>query len=117
MLEMAKKDILPAIYAYTDHLAKGLVNKSKLGIPQPSQHKLLSRLAALADEVSGGIDALEGALASLSGIEALADRALFYSRDLRAAMDSLRHAVDEAEAVVARDYWPYPSYTDILFYR
>ena len=117
MLEMAKKDILPAIYAYTDHLAKGLVNKSKLGIPQPSQHKLLSRLAALADEVSGGIDALEGALASVSGIEALADRALFYSRDLRAAMDSLRHAVDEAEAVVARDYWPYPSYTDILFYR
>ncbi len=117
MLVMAKKDILPAVYAYTDRLSEGLVRKMKLGIPQPSQHKLLSRLAALADEIAEGIDALESAYAEANAVSALADRALVFSRDLRDAMGNLRRAVDEAEMLVAREDWPYPSYTDILFYR
>ncbi len=117
MLDMARKDIIPAVLAYTDHLAEGLVRKDKLGIACECERALVKKLSALCDRMYDACATLEKAAAEAAEISAHADRALAYSRDVRAAMAALRAAADEAEADTARDYWPFPSYSDILFYR
>ena len=117
MCDMTRKDILPAMRAYSDTLAEGLVRKMKIGIEDASEHALCARLVALCGEITDRERALVAATEAAATTAPLAARALAYSRDVRAAMASLRAAVDEAEGLVAREYWPYPSYTDIFHYR
>ena len=118
MLDMAKKDILPAILFYADSLAAGMARRKKLSVSTISraEKETLSRLTAIGDEIYDAIAALEEKAAAAAATENLAARALAYSRDVRAAMTALRTAADTAEALVSRDIWPFPSYTDILFY-
>ena len=73
-------------------------------------------LTELGDELYSCIETLEEKAMLAAGTESLSDRALRYSRDVRDAMKNLRKIADRAETMVARDYWPFPSYTDILFY-
>ena len=117
MLEMTGKDILPAVIAYTSHLADGLLKKQSLGLACTAEGGLVKSLSDLADRIAAAADALKRAVKKARANEGHAARAQAYSRDVRAAMAKLRSLVDEAEVKVGREWWPYPSYTDILFYR
>jgi glutamine synthetase len=117
MCDMARKDILPAIRAYADTLAEGLVRKLRLRIEDGATRALCARLVTLSAKITDREKALAAAIESATAVPTLADRALAFSRDVRAAMAALRAAVDEAEGIVAREAWPYPSYTDIFHYR
>ena len=117
MLEMTGKDILPAVIAYTSHLADGLLKKQSLGLACTAEATLVKSLSDLADRIAAAADALKRAVKKARANEGHAARAQAYSRDVRAAMAKLRSLVDEAEVKVGREWWPYPSYTDILFYR
>ena len=98
-------------------MAEGLVRKQKIGIDDESTRALCARLVTLTGEITRAEEALSAAVATAAATATLADRALAFSRDVRGAMGLLRAAVDEAEGIVARDAWPYPSYTDIFHYR
>ena len=117
MLEMTGKDILPAVIAYTSHLADGLLKKQSLGLACTAEGGLVKSLSDLADRIAAAAEALKRAAKKARANEGHAARAQAYSRDGRAAMAKLRSLVDEAEVKVGREWWPYPSYTDILFYR
>ena len=117
MCDMARKDILPAVRAYADTLAEGLVRKLRLRIEDSTTRALCARLVTLAGKITEREKALAAASERAMAVPVLADRALAFSRDVRAAMADLRAVVDEAEGLVARDAWPYPSYTDIFHYR
>ena len=118
MLEMAKKDVLPAVLSYTDSLATGMARRKELFAAAVSRAETeqLTLLTGLGDELYSCIGTLEEKVSAAIATENLAARALAYSRDVRGAMAALRTAADKAETLVARDWWPFPSYTDILFY-
>ena len=117
MLEMTAKDILPAVIAYTSHLTDGLLKKQSIGLACVAETELVKSLADLTDRIAAGAEALKRVAKKAGATGDHAARAQAYSRDVRAAMAKLRAAVDEAEVKVGREWWPYPSYTDILFYR
>ena len=116
MLDMAQRDIIPATLAYTDRLAEGICRKEKLKVACAAERKILAKLTALTDEMYAACESLEEAAARAAEITSHAERALAYSRDVRAAMAALRTAADAAELETARDYCPFPTYSDILFY-
>ena len=117
MLEMTHKDILPAVIAYTSHIADGLLKKQSLGLASAAENELVKSLSGLTDRIASAAETLKRTVKKAAANENHADRAQAYSRDVRAAMAKLRAAVDEAEMKVGREWWPYPSYTDILFYK
>ena len=117
MLEMTERDILPAVLAYTDHLAAGLANKKSLRLPCRAETALADTLCTLSDEIYAAAETLKAEMKKAAALEDMAARARAYSDNVRGAMAVLRAAADQAETKTASDYWPYPSYTDILFYR
>ncbi len=117
MLVMARKDIIPAVLAYTNRLAEGLYRKEKLLIASDSERALIIRLSGLVDDMDKACRTLEQAMAKAAAMGNPAEGAMAYSQDVRAAMAKLREAADMAEAETARTAWPFPSYSDILFYR
>ncbi len=117
MLDMAKKDILPSVSAYVRELTDTALSKKALSdtIPCDVEIELAEKLSKLNVCFSKKIAALEEALIKakdVEGVQALAD---FYQGTVFAAMSELRAVGDEMEVNVSSDYWPYPSYGDMLF--
>jgi len=117
MLEMAKRDILPAVFAYESELESALASKKQLGLDISCDARLsvankLSETAALAYEKVGELDR---AMADKHGFEESIDEALYIRDRILPIMQELRSAVDELETMVSSKAWPYPSYGDMLF--
>ena len=117
MLDMVKKDIMPAISAYTRKLADGLNAKNACGIGLCTDYEagILSRLCALLGEISACSDALEAELDRAKAIADIQGAAEYCKDKVIPAMEALRAAVDEAETCTDRNAWPYPSYSDLLY--
>ncbi|MCQ2435703.1 MAG: glutamine synthetase III [Clostridia bacterium] len=117
MTEMVKKKILPAISAFTADISRAASDKTAfLAVADTSyERKTVGELSAL----SGKIYALVGTLsADLDKVGKIADsyeRARAFCDIVVPEMDELRRCVDSAEEVTSADYWPYPSYGDLLF--
>ncbi len=117
MLDMSKKDILPAVSAYVRELTDTALSKKTLSesIPCDVEIELAEKLSKLLSCFARKITALEEALIKakdIEGVQALAD---FYQGTVFAAMSELRAVGDEMEVNVSSEYWPYPSYGDMLF--
>ncbi|MGN0551092.1 MAG: glutamine synthetase III [Acutalibacteraceae bacterium] len=117
MLDMAKKDILPAVLAYTRELADTANSKKALSadIPCDVEEELLKKLSGLATCFSKKIEVLENSLLKVKDIEGAQELADYYQQEVFAAMQELRAVGDEMEINTSADYWPYPSYGDLLF--
>ncbi len=114
MSDMARHDIYPAVSAYAKELARTASAKAKLGF-DPSEKKLLSHLCFLTDSFYANIEKLDRAVAGAEKItdkKALAD---YYRTEVISAMNDLRADGDALEYITAADYWPYPTYGDMLF--
>ena len=118
MLEMARKQLLPAINSYMSEVANTAA--SKLAVSESlsvrSETKTLSHLSADADAMSDAIDELQ---AAVDGAKALSDesaKAVAFHDDVLLKMDALRAAADDAETICGEDYWPLPSYSKMLYY-
>ena len=118
MLEMARKQLLPAVNAYMSEVANTAA--SKLAVSESlsvrSETKALTRLSADADAMSDAVDALQ---ASVDAAKALSDesaKAVAFHDDVLPKMDALRAAADDAETICGEDYWPLPSYSKMLYY-
>ena len=117
MLEMARKQLLPACNAYMSELANTAASKLAVSekISVKSETKTLEALSADADAMSDAVDALQ---AAVDGCKALGDetaKANAYHDAVLPAMDALRAAADAAETICGEDYWPLPSYSKMLY--
>ncbi len=117
LAEMVQKDVLPAIVAYTEQLARtaGLKKSVLPDISVSSEAKLLTKLAGLQDAISEGIETLKKDTLTAVGIEDMLEAATYYQSQVIADMDSLRAAVDEAETLLPESLLPYPTYGKLLF--
>lgn len=117
MLDMAKKDILPSVSSFVRELADTALSKKALSdtIPCDVEIELAEKLSKLLSCFANKISALEEALIKAKDIEDAQELANYYQAVVFAAMSELRAVGDEMEVNVSADYWPYPSYGDMLF--
>ena len=117
MLEMAKRDILPAVTAYTKELTETALSKRALNeaISCQTEIALIEKLSALSASMYEKIGALEEALLQSKQIEDVAACSMFYKESVFAAMQELRAVADELESLTAKTCWPFPTYGDLLF--
>ena len=117
MVDMARKEILPAVEDYVSDLAAAAAKKKTVDADLPCGYetKQLRRLSALVDTIDGRVDALEEKLVKLDTLHDLAEEAAFIRDVLIPGMGELRAAADEAETRTAATYWPFPTYGDLLF--
>jgi glutamine synthetase len=113
MLEMAKQEILPACLKYTKIVAEGLAVKESLGIKAPNETKTVKMLTALTEELMDKITALESAT-NIPDVDEF-EVGMYYKNTVIPVMDSLRETADTLESVVGKEYWPFPTYTDLLY--
>lgn len=115
---MARRTYLPVISAYATKIAKGITTVTAAMPDEPMQHERreLATLTEGVDAIYCGLDALHEAHEAAEAIADSQERANAYAHKVRPAMDALRAAVDAMEPIVARDYWPVPTYDDLLFY-
>ena len=117
MVDMAKKEILPAVEAYVFRLVSAASAKQSLGadIPSHYEQKLIRRLASLVDTIDCRTASLELELVKLDTMGDFAEEAAFIRDIVIPRMSELRLAADEAETLTAASYWPFPTYGDLLF--
>ena len=113
MLEMAKQEILPACLKYTKFVTDDLISKKSIGIEAPREMEKAKRLTSLTEELMTRIDALEAAT-DIPELDAYGV-GMYYKDTVLPAMDALRETADTLETIVAKDYWPIPTYTDLLY--
>ena len=115
---MARRTYLPVISAYATKIAKGITTVTAAMPDEPMQHERreLATLTEGVDAIYCGLDALHEAHEAAEAIADSQEQANAYAHKVRPAMDALRAAVDAMEPIVARDYWPVPTYDDLLFY-
>ncbi len=117
MLDMAKKDILPAVSAYAGALA-GTMNAKRAACPAADcsyEAELVEKLSRLTGCMYGKVKALEDTLMKVRELDSLEAQAMFYREQVFAAMNELRIGADELETLTAAEYWPFPTYGDLLF--
>ena len=117
MLDMVWKDILPAVTAYSKSLTDTALSKKALSesIDCGFETVLAAKISNLTSAAVAKTKALEEAVMEVKGITDTLELARFYKDVVFAAMNELRIVVDELETHTAAEYWPYPTYGDILF--
>ena len=115
MVDMARKEILPAVVRYCGDLASVLNNK-KAAMPELGcgyETRQVKRLSTLIDSIDEATDALEKSVLALEGDNT--KQAFHIRDDVLCRMTELRALCDEAETITAAEYWPFPTYGDLLF--
>ena len=117
MVDMARKQIMPAIEAYVSDLAKACTRKLAVSdkISIKTEKGLIEKLSALTDKIDEATEALEEAIASYKKITDVTEASYRIRDDILPKMDALRAPCDEAETLTAEKYWPFPTYDKLLF--
>ena len=117
MVSMAKTLIAPAVEAYAADVAKAVAAKRLVdaNLPCKYESKLIKNLSTLTDRIAGNIEELEIALQELHEAKDVGDEANAIRDNVLEKMNALRIACDEAELLTAKKYWPFPTYSDLLF--
>ena len=115
MSDMVREEILPACVNYQSDLAKTVKNKKEAGITGGMEADLLGRVSALTEELYTKGLALDAAVAQAPSADA-ETVANYYHDTILPAMDAVREPADQLEMLVGKKYWPFPTYSDILFY-
>ncbi|MBQ9374886.1 MAG: glutamine synthetase III [Ruminococcus sp.] len=116
MIDMAKKDILPAVATYIKELAKTAELAASCGGDTFFETDLVKRLSALSSTTYKRLTELEDVTAKAQNIEDVQELANYYHDVIFAKMGELRESADEIESLVGEKYWPYPTYGKMLFY-
>ena len=117
MTEMARRQILPAVMEYASALAKGIMDKKTVNpdISCGYEGKLVQTLTALVDSADQATEKLESAVTTLDGLNDVTLESQHVRDVLLPKMAELRAVCDEAETMTASEYWPFPTYGDLLF--
>ncbi len=117
LLEMIKRDIMPAISSYESTLCKTVAKKRAVSadIDCDAEIATVEKLACFNSHLSKLSAELESSVKKSQDTDDLLERARLYCDEVRFIMDNIRNIADDAETITARDYWPYPTYGDLLF--
>ena len=117
MVDMARKEILPAVEVYLGDLSGTVAAKTAAvpGLACKYEKDLISKLSKLADEISDAASSLDTTLIRLKAIPDVTDAAHVIRDVVLQKMAELRVVCDEAESITADKYWPFPTYGDLLF--
>ncbi len=117
MVDMAKREIIPAVEAYTMELAKTVSVKKNVDETLACQYEssLIKKLSILTDQMAFRTDALETSLVEIQDLKDIKTQSCNIRDTVLTRMQELRIACDEAETVTAKKYWPFPTYGDLLF--
>ena len=117
MLDMTQKDILPAVSGYARSLAEAALAKRSLSDTMDVSFEtgLATKISRLTAELNGRAAALSTAVTKAEAMADSLERARFYRDTVLEEMGSLRQVADELETLCSAEYWPYPSYGDLLF--
>ena len=113
-LDMALRQILPAAVRYTNVLSDALIAKRELGVSGKAERSLITRLSAATDALYDGCQKLN---ADLQAVPAAAeDAAVYYHDVILSDMAAIRSEADILETLTEKSFWPFPTYSDLLFY-
>ena len=115
MIDMASKQIIPAIIKYTKELADTVVAVKEAGADASVQAELLTEVSGLLAESKKALEALKVVTDQAAAMEEGEDQARFYHSAVVPAMEALRAPVDKLEMIVDKEAWPMPSYGDLIF--
>ncbi|MCQ2466299.1 MAG: glutamine synthetase III [Clostridia bacterium] len=117
MIDMARKDILPAITTYLKELSDTAISIKSVApdLDLAFETTTIAKLSKLQGSIATKIDVLEEAVLEVKEISEVLTQACAYRDKVFAAMQDLRAAVDSAEAITAAKYWPFPTYGELLF--
>ena len=117
MVDMARKEIIPAVEKYVADIAAAYSAKknSVAGISVKYEEEMLKKLSVLVDEMDAAVKELELALVKYNTITDITEASEDIRDDVLPKMSVLRIACDEAETITAEEYWPFPTYGDLLF--
>ena len=117
MIEMARKEILPAVITYTNEVAESVKLRQDIGLcsENDATFRLCKKLTKLTDELYTKTKELDSAVKGLERIHNSLEASAYCRDALLPAMNSLRAVADELETIVAEKHWPYPSYSELLF--
>ena len=118
MLEMLRKQIMPAVAGYSSEVASAAAAKQAVSdkLSVRSETRLLEKLSAGADELSDAIDALQEAVDKATAESDEPAKSYLYHDAVLPAMEKARKASDTLERICSEDYWPLPSYSRMLYY-
>jgi len=116
-VEMAKKEILPAVLDYTANVADSIITIKKAveSADVSKQSVLVTQLTQLMRVATDKLEALEEVIAITQAKEDIEEQAMDFKFIVFKAMEELRKPCDELETLVAEDFWPFPTYSDLLF--
>lgn len=117
MLDMAKKDILPAVSSYVKELSSTARLAKEIGVTAEFEISLANRLCSLSSDMYNKMNVLEEKLSETCKIKNDVKKlSAYYHDEILTAMQTLRNVADEIETLVGEKYWPYPTYSSLLFY-
>ena len=116
MIDMAKKEILPAAAKYIKDIAKTAELAKSCGAETVFEEETVKEISALVTEMYKALGTLEADVQKVHAIEDTQEMANFFHDTIFADMGALRVPADKIETLVGKDYWPYPTYSDLLFY-
>lgn len=115
MIDMAAKQIIPAVMKYTKTLADTVIAVKEAGADASVQSELLADVSAKLAETKAALTKLREVEDKASAMSAGKEQAFYYKDEVKVAMEALRAPVDELEMMVDKDIWPYPTYADLMF--
>lgn len=118
LLDMLKKQVMPAVITYMKELSDTINSKISAGIEIPAdlEKALLTKLSTLANNLYASTEKLMDLVAKADGINDELELAQYHRNEIIVAMDAARKYADELELLVGKKYWPIPTYSDLLFY-
>jgi len=115
MIDMTRKQILPAVIRYTRSLADTVLAVREAGADPFVQSELLNEVSAGLKETRAALAVLESKMAEASAMKDHKELAFFSKQEICTAMENLRKPVDALEMLVDKEVWPMPTYADLLF--
>ena len=115
MIDIAGKQIIPAVISYTTELANSVLAVKEAGADASTQAELLNEVAGYLKEMKTGLTTLTKVTDEAATIEGGAEQATFFRDTVKTAMDALRAPADKLEMIVDKEFWPFPSYGDLMF--
>ena len=115
MIDMAGKDIIPAVASYAGELANSVIAVREAGASAQAQAEMLSEVDGLLTEAKKALNTLKAVEAGASGITDVKERAFSYKDTVKEAMDALRAPIDKLEMIVDSTVWPIPTYGELMF--
>lgn len=116
MLDMAKRQIIPACLSYTKELTELADAKNRIGVDVGKTEKnLVLKISSLTDSLMDACEELELVHSKIKG--SAEEKAFMIKDEALEAMKKLRSIADSLETIVSQKYWPFPTYKEILFYH